>query len=209
MKKYTYKIYESLLTIALFVLISFSCETEGDSFNVSSETKFPSFELPAGEEVVISKGTTFAPEAIVKEGENELTPIIDNGVDVTTPGVYIVTYSAENSDGYSGTKSQQVIVYDPTIIPTDVSGNIADIGRPARKGVISLVEGTTNIFFGTDMGFGGVFPLYFQMDGDVMTVIPQPFIFGVTDVIASYDPVTKQFSTEMVPQGFTYSFQYE
>jgi hypothetical protein len=120
-----------------------------------------------------------------------------------------VSYSAENSDGYSGSSSQQVIVYDPSIIPTDVSGNIEDIGRPERKGVITLVAGTTNIFHCTDMGFGGVFPLYFQMDGDVMTVIPQAFLFSVTSVDASYDPVARQFSTLMNPYGFSYTFQYE
>ena len=58
------------------------------------------------------------------------------------------------------------------------------------------------------MAFGGVFPLYFQMDGDVMVVIPQTFAFGATEVIASYDPVNRTFHTEILPYGFAYDFEY-
>lgn len=209
MKRYIYDKANMILAVTLVAMFSFSCDEDGDSVGVSTVTYFPSFELAAGDNVVIETGDDFSPDATVTEGETQLTPDISNGVDNTTPGIYTVSYSAENSDGYSGSKSQSVVVYDPAIIPTDVTGNIADIGRPERKGVITLVEGTTNIFHGTDMAFGGVFPLYFQMDGDVMTVISQPFIFGVTSVDASYDPATRQYSITVQPQGFAYNFQYE
>ncbi len=209
MKRYINNKINISAIVAALCFVAFSCAEDGDSVGISTVTYFPSFDLIDGDVVVITTGTEFTPNAVVKEGENELTPTINNPVDSNVPGIYEVVYSAENSDGYTGTTSQQVIVYDPAIVPTDVTGNIQDTGRPERKGVITLVPGTTNIFYGSDMGFGGVFPLYFQMDGDEMTVIPQSFIFGVTEVIASYDPVTKQFSTEMLPQGFTYNFQYE
>ena len=191
MKRYIYtKINLSVLAMAL---VLFACDPEGDSFDVSTVTYFPSFELPDGASVVIETGEAFIPNAIVKEGETQLTPTISNGVDNQNPGIYEVTYSAQNSDGYSGSVSQRVIVYNPAVIPTDVTGNIADVGRPERKGVISLVPGTTNIFFCTDMGFAGVFPLYFEMNGDVMNVIPQPLAFGQTSVDGTYDPVTRRF----------------
>lgn len=209
MKKHIYnKIGSGVMTMALAATL-FSCDPEGDSVGVSTVTYFPSFELPDGANVVIETGEAFTPNAIVMEGESELTPDISNGVDNQTPGVYLVTYSAENSDGYSGSATQQVIVFDPTIVPTDVTGNIADVGRPERKGVITLVEGTTNIFHCTDMGFGGAFPLYFQMDGDVMTVVPQAFEFGATSVDATYDPVARTFTVLIHPQEFAYTFQYE
>lgn len=209
MKRTIYsKINVGVTTVALAFALS-SCDAEGDSVGVSTVTYFPSFELPDGANVVIETGEAFTPNATVTEGEALLTPEISNGVDNQNPGVYLVTYTAENSDGYSGTATQRVIVFDPTIVPTDVSGNIADTGRPERKGVISLVPGTTNIFFCTDMAYSGAFPLYFQMDGDVMTVIPQPFLFGVETVDASYDPVTRQFSITVHPDGFAYTFQYE
>ena len=201
--------YIGILAVIALALGSLSCENEGDSVGISTVTYFPTFELTDGENVVITTGTAFTPDAVVKEGETVLTPDIVNPVNNTTPGVYDVIYSAENSDGYPGSKSQQVIVYDPAVVPTDVTGNIADIGRPERKGVITLVPGTTNIFHCTDMGFAGAFPLYFMMDGDNMIVIPQTFVFGVTSVDATYDPITKQFSILIHPQEFDYNFQYE
>lgn len=201
--------YCLIVTVIVLAMGASSCENDGDSVGVSTVTYFPTFELTDGENVVITSGSTFTPDAVVKEGENELIPEIDNPVNNTTPGIYEVVYSAKNSDGYAGSKAQQVIVYDPSIVPTDVTGNIADIGRPERKGVISLVPGTTNIFYCTDMAFSGVFPLYFMMNGDEMIVIQQSFIFGVTSVDASYDPVAKTFSIVVNPQGFDYNFQYE
>ncbi len=202
---------KNILVVAVIVLAMgvFSCENDGDSVGISTITFFPTFELTDGENVVITTGSSFTPDAKVKEGEKELTPDIVNPVNNSTPGIYEVVYSAENSDGYAGSKSQQVIVYNPAIVPTDVTGNIADIGRPERKGVITLVPGTTNIFHCTDMAFAGTFPLYFMMDGDNMIVIPQSFVFGVTSVDASYDPVAKTFSIVVNPQGFDYNFQYE
>jgi hypothetical protein len=59
------------------------------------------------------------------------------------------------------------------------------------------------------MAFGGTFPLYFEMNGDEMNIIPQHFEFGVTQVNASYDPVGKTFHIEIVDYGFTYDFQYQ
>ncbi|MEQ8339402.1 MAG: DUF5011 domain-containing protein [Cyclobacteriaceae bacterium] len=201
--------YMGILAVIGLSIGGLSCESEGDSVGISTVTYFPTFELTDGENVVIATGSAFTPSATVKEGETELTPDIVNPVNNSTPGIYEVIYSAENSDGYPGSKSQQVIVYNPAIVATDVTGNIADIGRPERKGVISLVPGTTNIFFCTDMAFAGVFPLYFMMDGDNMIVIQQSFVFGVTSVDASYDPVAKTFSITVNPQGFAYNFQYE
>lgn len=208
MKKFIHTKLRIAIGIVSLSVISFACD-DGDSVGISTITYFPSFELPDGENVVIEVGDEFVPTAIVKEGENELTPTINSSVDSDAPGVYAVTYSAVNSDGYTGSASQEVVVYDPSITPTNVAGSIVDTNNSARTGTITLVPGTTNIYLGSDMGFGGVFPLYFQMDGDEMTVIPQTFAagFGVEEVEASYNPGTKRFSVLIQPQGFAYTFQ--
>ncbi|RAW01865.1 immunoglobulin-like domain-containing protein [Pseudochryseolinea flava] len=194
--------------VALFAITS-ACDSDGDSVGVSTVTYFPSFEIVDGENVVVEVGDDFAPDAIVMEGETELEPTIDTDLNMNVPGIYSVVYSAVNSDGYAGTATQEVVVYDPTIVPTNVVGSIVDANNASRTGTISLVEGTTNLFLGSDMGFGGVFPLYFQMDGDEMTVIPQTFAagFGVETVEANYTPGTKQFFVRILPQNFTYTFK--
>jgi hypothetical protein len=208
MKKF---IHNKLCMAAMALLFAAltSCESEGDSIGISTLTKFPTFEFPNGTTSVITTGTTFTPSVVVKEGDKELTPVISTSLNVNVPGIYNVGYTAINSDGYPGTASQQVIVYNPAIIPTDVRGNIVDANNAARKGTITLVPGTTNLFLGSDMAFGGVFPLYFQMDGNTMTVIPQSFVFGVTSVDATYNPVTKRFTVLVHPQEFAYTFKYE
>lgn len=195
------------MVVTLLSIITVSCDSEGDSVGISQTTFFPTFELTDGEMVVIETGSTFTPSATVMEGTNTLTPTIDNGINSAVPGVYNVVYSAENTDGYSGSTTQTVIVYDPSIVPTNVVGNIFDTGRPARTGVISLVEGTTNIYYGTDMGFAGAFPMYFMMDGDTFVELPQTYPFGATQVVGSYDPGTHQITVTILPYGFDYTFQ--
>lgn len=199
------------VAITSLLALSISCETEGDSIGISTVTHFPIFEFPSGSRIVVTTGSAFTPDAVVKEGDKVLDPVISTDLDVDVPGIYNVVYSAINSDGYPGSAEQEVVVYNPAIVPTDVTGNIVDVNNAARKAVITLVPGTTNLFLGSDMGFGGVFPLYFQMDGNTMTVVPQPFPpnFGVSSVDASYDPVTERFSVLIHPQEFAYTFKYE
>lgn len=206
MKKFIHTKFWMAIGIVSLSMISIACE-DGDSYGVSTVTYFPTFELVAGESVVIEKGEDFTPEAIVTEGETVLTPTISSNVNKNVPGIYNVVYSAVNSDGYAGTASQEVVVYDPAIVATDVRGTIVDTNNSSRTGTVTLVPGTTNLFLGSDMGFAGVFPLYFQMDGDVMTVIPQTFELGQSSVEGSYDPSTKRFSVTIHPAEFSYTFQ--
>jgi hypothetical protein len=207
MKKFIHTKFCIAIGIVSLSTIFFSCESEGDSVGISTVTYFPSFEIVDGESVVIETGDDFVPDAIVMEGENELEPTIDTNLDKEVPGIYSVVYSAVNSDGYAGSATQEVVVYDPAIVATDVTGNIVDVANANRKGTVTLVPGTTNIFLGSDMGFGGVFPLYFEMNGDEMTVIPQTFALDATSVEASYDPATKRFSVRIFPYDFAYNFQ--
>jgi len=195
-------LYSFLLTLFFGAT---SCDKESE--DISTMTTYAT--IVFDKLVVLEKGDAFTPSAVATEGETEVDVIISGSVDVNTVGVYVINYSAVNSDGFSAASAQTVVVYDPTITGTDVSGDIEDIGRPARKATISLIEGTTNIYFCTDFAFGGTFPMYFMMDGDNMVVIPQDFVFGVTSVDATYDPAGKVFAITVNPQGFAYSFQYQ
>ena len=159
--------------------------------------------------VVIALGGTYAAEVnAIADGES-LKVSSSGAVDTNTVGVYDVTYSATNKDGFDGIVTQTIVIHDPSIIGTDVSGAIQDVGRPERTGVISLIPGTTSIFYATDFAFGGVFPMYFQMDGDTISEINQNYIFSVTSAELTYDPVTKIFSNTVLPYGFSYTFEYQ
>lgn len=195
-------LYSFLLTI---IFGTVSCDK--DSEDISTVTTYATIEFD--ELVVREVGEAFTPSATAFEGETEVEVQISGSVDVNTVGVYVINYSAVNSDGFSAASSQRVVVYDPAVVPTDVTGDIMDKGRNERTATISLVAGTTNIFFCTDFAFGGTFPMYFTMDGDNMIVVPQDFVFGVTSVDATYDPIAREFAIVVNPQGFAYNFQYQ
>jgi len=183
-----------------------ACDIENTG-DVSFVTNYAVFEYE--DTVVIPLGGTFSPAAIAKEDDNELTVTTTESVNTNIVGIYDVTYSATNSDGFEASAFQKVVVHDPNIVGTDVSGAIQDANNPARTGVISLIEGTTSIFLATDFGFSGTFPVYFQMDGDVISEIPQNYVFGAESVDLTYDPVSMTFTTLINPQGFAYTFEYQ
>ena len=183
----------------------FSCK-EGDSYNISQVTTFATFEYEP--QVVVEVGGSFTPNVVAKEGETTINSTYTGSVDVNTVGVYEIVYSATNTEGYDGTATQTVIVYDPTLTGTDMSGTIYQSNNAARTGTVSLVTGTTNVYYATDVAFGGVFPMYFQMIGDVLEVIPQQFALGVTSVTASYDAVGRKISLTVFPQEFSYIMVY-
>jgi len=190
--------------IASFIITS--CDNESTE-DVSFTTNYAVFEFESV--VVIPLGGTFSPDAVASEDGNDLPVSITENVNTNVVGIYDVIYAATNSDGFEASAFQTVVVHDPNVIGTNVSGAIQDVGRPERTGVITLVEGTTSIFYSTDFGFGGTFPMYFLMDGDVISDIPQNYIFGVSSVDLGYDPVALQFTTLMNPQGFDYVFEYQ
>lgn len=184
-----------------------SCTSDNDSEGLSAVTNYATFEYE--ELVVVPLGGTFTPSATASEDGNSLEVNSSGTVNTEVVGIYDITYSATNSDGFDANVFQTVVVHDPTIIGTDVSGAIRDTSRNERTGVISLIEGTTSIFLASDFGFGGTFPVYFQMDGDMISEIPQNYIFGATSVDLTYDPVSKKFTTLINPQGFSYEFEYQ
>ena len=192
--------------VILSLLLGFSScdkETEG----ISTKTTYATIEFD--DFVVVSTGGDFTPAAVAMEGATEVNVEISGSVDVNTVGVYTITYSAVNSDGYKASSSQTVVVHNPAGTGRDVTGEIQDKNRTERTGVISLIEGTSNVYYCTDFAFGGTFPLYFEMNGDVMNVIPQPFKFGATGVDASYNAGDNEFSITVNPYDYSYNFQYK
>lgn len=192
------------LFICSVVLLA-SC-SEDETRNVSDITNYATFDYEPV--VAVPLGGSFTPGAIATEGGVELLVTIDGSVDTNTKGVYTFTYSATNSDGYSATATQTVVVHDPAIVGTDVSGNFRDKNNNARTGVISLVPGTTSIFYATDFGFSGAFPVYFEMDGDTANEINQVYPLDQDGIDLSYDPVAEEFSITISPAGFAYTFEY-
>lgn len=200
------KIFKNIALVTFLTFTMLSCELEPQIESTITEYAVIDYD----EVYTVPLGGTYDPVVTASEAGNdiEVTSSGAEQVDVNTVGVYEVNYSATNSDGFPATVTQTVVVHDPSIVGTDVSGLIWDKNNNSRTGVITLVEGTTSIFLASDFGFSGVFPVYFQMDGDQISEIPQPYIFGVESVDLTYDPSTMEFTTLINPQGFAYTFEY-
>lgn len=188
------------------VLFLSSCDTETTE-DVSFVTNYAVFEYE--NLVVVPLNGAFTPEASATENGADLEVSSSGNVDTSAVGIYDVSYSSANSDGFAATVFQTVIVHDPSIVGSDITGDIQDTTRNERTGVITLVAGTTSIFHCTDFGFGGNFPMYFQMDGDTISEIPQTYPFSATSVALTYDPGTRMFTTLIQPYGFDYTFEYQ
>lgn len=194
---------------SLFLCVS--C-TETDPIT-SETTTFTVFNTPDQTVGVWELNKPFIDESIsATENGKPLDVIIDHSLlNIEQVGLYTVFYTAINSDGFSSSISKTVIIHDPNIVGSDISGNIRDKDAPDRKATISLVEGTKSIFFASDLAFGGIFPVYFQMNGDVISDIPQTYAFDFTKVDLTYNPTTKQFTSDLPElEDFPpYTFEYE
>jgi hypothetical protein len=126
------KKYIAIFGLGILGLTFSSCQKE-PSFNypdgktgISKITVYPILTLKGEKVMVLAKGTAFAdPGVTALEGTNPLTPVVTGAVDVNTAGVYTVTYTATNKDGFPATASRTVAVYDTQAdaIANDFSGS--------------------------------------------------------------------------------------
>jgi hypothetical protein len=140
-----------------FVALSFTiaCNKEPD-FNYpegtvgrSKITNFPVLTLKGDNVIVLEKGSAFTdPGVIAKEGSNDLTPTVTGAVDVNTPGVYTVNYSAVNKDGFSAATRRTVVVYstDASAAAHDLSGSYARTSNGSVAEWTKLAPGVYSVF---------------------------------------------------------------
>lgn len=125
-----------------------------DRVGISRVTFFPVFTLNGEEYMSIVKGGTFTdPGATAKEGSTDLTVAKSGTVDVNTVGVYEITYSATNKDGFSSSVKRTVAVLPEAEQPgVNISGKYANTGSFAYVATMTkLAPG----FYVTDNVWGG------------------------------------------------------
>ncbi|TLX72650.1 DUF5011 domain-containing protein [Labilibacter sediminis] len=205
------KIFKYTAILACCFLVLSSCEKDYENF-ITKVTYYADIEYDPV--VIVEKGGSYTASATATEAGVELEVIITGAedVDVNTIGVYEVGYSAVNSDGYTGSVTQLVIVHNPNGSGADVAGKIYDIAHEpttaGRNGEISLVAGTSNMWYCTDMGGSGILPVYFEMNGDDMNIVEQPWDYAdVNGAEGIYDPVSRTFDITF-STGWNYVFAY-
>ena len=122
----------------VFLLIAFvamvvSCSKDKiinthDRVGISKVTYYPILTLTGNSIIAIPNGTAYTDPGVKAEAAGADVPVTTSGtVDANTDGVYTLTYSAVNSDGYSATATRTVVVYTtaPDAAANDLSGNYA------------------------------------------------------------------------------------
>lgn len=108
----------------MFALVGFtSCDY--DSKDDAKITYYVSIELEGDEVFQVPVGTAYVEPGYkaIENGEDVSSKVVVGGdvVDANQIGIYNVTYSAKNVDGFSKSVSRTVVVYNPNVT-TDISG---------------------------------------------------------------------------------------
>ncbi len=114
MKKIIYTLFVCLIFAGFY-----SCEDDSTQ-DTSKITYYASLELNGESIMFWDKDVQFVEPGYVAEmqGEDVTDQVVVSGeVDVTTPGIYVLSYKITNTDGYSVVDSRTVMVADPTDSP--------------------------------------------------------------------------------------------
>lgn len=125
------KIGFSSLVVLLFTGLTFSCKK--DNFNYPKDTVgsskiiyFPSVETKGDKTIYLTQGDSYGDSgAIAKLNGADVTYTTTGTADPNTPGIYNITYSAMNAEGYSASDWRTVVVIGSDVAGNDFSGSYA------------------------------------------------------------------------------------
>ena len=117
-------LYSIMLGMAVFGFTS--CNDDEDQLTDSRLTYYVNLEIQGDAFVQVPIGTPYVDAGCTAtmNGQDATSRIVTTGldaIDVNTAGLYTVTYSAVNDDGFDASVSRTVAVCDPSIT-TDISG---------------------------------------------------------------------------------------
>ncbi|HMS52275.1 MAG: DUF5011 domain-containing protein [Sphingobacteriales bacterium] len=139
------------VVLAFALVFLSSCEKEKTTANLSTITYYPVITLNGDQWNEIAVGGSFTdPGVVAKEGETEISVTTEGTVDVNTPGVYTISYTAVNKDGYSSTDYRYVGVIDPAVAGQDMSG--AYKRNAGAQGIATVSKISGNLFYSNNVG---------------------------------------------------------
>lgn len=142
------KIYKYiLLIVSLMIFLSCEKETEG----ISDITEYATFDMQGDDFMFVLANSTFTdPGVTATEGETDLPVEITGTVNTSVPGVYTISYSAKNSDGFSASVYRNVAVV--AAMPTnDLSGNYQIVhASRTNKMTVTKNQGKVGYYHASD-----------------------------------------------------------
>ena len=160
---------------------------------------------PAFESIVV--GQPYVDSGATAEENGQPTTYTTSGtVDTETEGIYTITYTAVNKDGYASSATRNVAVIPSAPLPgVDLSGTYANVASAALTADISMVAPgvyyTTNCWGGSS---GAVIPAYFFCsDGISITVPTQQFsAYGTLEGEGTYTAGKIAWTINLVDLNF-------
>lgn len=185
---------DALILIAIIALLT-SCKKDpiistDKQVGISKITYYPNFELTGDAVMSIIKGSSFTDPGVKATAGGVEVPVTTTGsVDAGTAGLYVLTYTATNADGYSGSVTRTVVVIPSAENPgVDLSGNYSAVSASAGSAIITKVA--QGVYYTTNCWNGAtVIPVYFIcLDGSSITIPTQATGFGriQTDTPGTY-----------------------
>jgi len=181
----TKNIFSLTVFVAAVSLILGSCRkyspVENDQqVGISKITYYATITLNGDSYMSVAKGETFTDPGATATANGQDLPVTASGtVNTNTVGIYTITYSALNKDGFPATNKRTVGVIPAHEVPgTDISGTYYYIATPtATSTVAKVAEGfyTTTNFYSGSTTIPGVF---FCSDGATITIPNQSTPYG-------------------------------
>jgi hypothetical protein len=193
----------SACSIAALALAMVACKKD-ETDNLSRIKNYPSITLNGDALIVINMGETFTdPGATATLGNDPLQPIVNNPVDTSQPGLYVIEYKGANTEGDTIAQTRTVIVTDPVVNNLDQSGifkrtGFADspVTKVGNKGQYEIANfGFTNA---PNTGFTATFV---QIDASHI-VVPEQNIEGLGNTF--FTSVSSRFTNGLLV-GITYA----
>lgn len=146
----------SIVLLAFFSLFV-SCSKDKiidtkDQVGISKVTYYPILTMAGDANMAVANGGTFTdPGVTAKAGGNDVPVTTTGSVNTSQDGVYTITYSAVNKDGFSATTYRTVAVYTTAADAAahDLSGNYL---RPATGVIVNWKKIAPGVYLVTNPG---------------------------------------------------------
>lgn len=173
-----------IIPILFLFVVATGCNKDkftdtADQVGSSKVTYFPELTMNGDAYMSLVQGGTFTdPGAKATEKAQSITVTASGTVNTNQPGLYTITYSAVNKDGFAATTERIVVVLSAhETAGVDVSGDYAYVGSGTYEAIITKVaEGvytTDNIY-----GSATIPAVFVTLDGATVTIPTQNTGYG-------------------------------
>ena len=117
--------FHCLMAVLFIACNKYDIHNTDEQVGISKVTNFPILDFKGDQYMAIPVGSIFTdPGITAKEGTSEIVYTTSGSVNSNTVGVYLLTYSAVNKDGFPASISRAVAVYstDAAAAANDFSG---------------------------------------------------------------------------------------